>query len=100
MLLEALSRYPHEGLTRELLALGMSWVVMEAGLEPDKEELIEALEGALNSLESRTRINTSKIGRNDRNSFNDVLQAWFNRSTPETYGELFELVIRETIKTP
>jgi len=98
LLLEALSRYPHEGLTRELLALGMSWVVMEAGLEPDKEELIEALEGALNSLESRTRINTSKIGRNDRNSFNDVLQAWFNRSTPETYGELFELVIRETIK--
>ncbi|KUH32857.1 type I-A CRISPR-associated protein Cas8a2/Csx9 [Thermococcus celericrescens] len=98
MLLEALASYPYEGLTRELLALGMSWVVMETGLEPDEEELSDALEGALNSLGSRVKIHTSKMGRNDRSSFDKVLQAWFGRSAPETYGELFELVASETIK--
>ncbi|EHR79726.1 CRISPR-associated protein Csx9 [Thermococcus litoralis DSM 5473] len=98
MLLEALSNYPYEGLTRELLALGMSWVVMDAGIEPDEEELADALEGALKSLGSRMKAHTSKMGRNDRSSFDKVLNAWFGRSAPETYGELFELVVTETIK--
>ncbi|HIH73643.1 MAG: hypothetical protein PWP49_409 [Thermococcaceae archaeon] len=97
MLLEALERYPYEGLTRELLSLGMSWVVMNAGLEPDEEELADALEGALTSLASRINAHTSKMGRNDRSSFDKVLKAWLGRSAPETYGELFELVIKETI---
>lgn len=98
MLLEALSIYPYEGLTKELLALGMSWVVMDAGVEPDEEELADTLEGALNSLGNRMKIHTSKMGRNDRSSFDKVLKAWFGRSAPETYGELFELVVTETIK--
>ncbi|BAD84640.1 hypothetical protein, conserved [Thermococcus kodakarensis KOD1] len=98
MLLEALSSYPYEGLTKELLSLGMSWVVMDAGIEPDEEELADTLEGALKSLGSRVKIHTSKMGRNDRSSFDKVLKAWFGRSAPETYGELFELVVTETIK--
>jgi len=98
LLLEALSIYPYEGLTKELLALGMSWVVMDAGVEPDEEELADTLEGALNSLGNRMKIHTSKMGRNDRSSFDKVLKAWFGRSAPETYGELFELVVTETIK--
>lgn len=97
-LLDAISAYPYEGLTRELLSLGMSWAVMDAGLEPDAEELADALEGALHSLRSRVKAHTSKMGRNDRGSFDKVLKVWFNRSAPETYGELFELVIRETVK--
>lgn len=98
MLLEALSSYPYEGLTRELLSLGMSWVVMNAGLEPDSEEFADALEGALKSLGDRTKVHTSKMGRNDRASFNNVLEEWFGRSAPETYGELFELIVGETVK--
>ncbi|ASJ02834.1 type I-A CRISPR-associated protein Cas8a2/Csx9 [Thermococcus profundus] len=98
MLLEALSSYPYEGLTRELLALGMSWVIMDAGIEPDEEELADAIEGALKSLGNRMKVHTSKMGRNDRSSFDKVLKAWFGRSAPETYGELFELVVKETIK--
>ncbi|MDI3476341.1 MAG: hypothetical protein PWQ79_1977 [Thermococcaceae archaeon] len=98
MLLEALSSYPYEGLTKELLALGMSWVVMDAGVEPDEEELADTLEGALNSLGNRMKIHTSKMGKNDRSSFDKVLKVWFGRSAPETYGELFELVVTETIK--
>ncbi|GAB6102023.1 type I-A CRISPR-associated protein Cas8a2/Csx9 [Thermococcus sp.] len=98
MLLEALTRYPYEGLTRELLSLGMSWVVMNAELEPDAEEFADALEGALNSFGNKVKAHTSKMGRNDRNSFDKVLMTWFSRSAPETYGELFELIIKETIK--
>ncbi|WP_175059589.1 type I-A CRISPR-associated protein Cas8a2/Csx9 [Thermococcus sp. 2319x1] len=98
MLLEALARYPYEGLTRELLSLGMSWVVMNSGLEPDAEELADSLEGALHSLRNKAKAHTSKMGRNDRDSFDKVLKVWFNRSAPETYGELFELVLTETIK--
>ena len=98
MLLEALTRYPYEGLTRELLSLGMSWVVMNAELEPDAEEFADALEGALNSFGNKVKAYTSKMGRNDRNSFDKVLMTWFSRSAPETYGELFELIIKETIK--
>ncbi|ASJ04249.1 type I-A CRISPR-associated protein Cas8a2/Csx9 [Thermococcus barossii] len=97
MLLEALAEYPYEGLTRELLSLGMSWAVMNAGLEPDAEELADAFEGALLSLRGRVKAHTSKMGRNDRSSFDKVLMAWFGRSAPETYGELFELIVKETI---
>ncbi|NJE06347.1 type I-A CRISPR-associated protein Cas8a2/Csx9 [Thermococcus sp. M36] len=98
MLLEALAKYPYDGLTRELLSLGMSWVVMNSGLEPDAEELADSIEGALRSLRDRAKAHTSKMGRNDRSSFDKVLKAWFNRSAPETYGELFELIIEETVK--
>ena len=98
-LLEAIASYPYEGLTRELLSLGMSWAVMNAGtLEPSAEELADSLEGALRSLGDRTKAHTSKMGRNDRSSFDKVLRVWFNRSAPETYGELFELVVTETVK--
>ncbi|MFA4646529.1 type I-A CRISPR-associated protein Cas8a2/Csx9 [Pyrococcus kukulkanii] len=96
MLLEALSKYPYEGLTKELLSLGMSWVVMYSDINPDTEDIANALEGALNSLEDKIKVNTSKMGRNDRQSFDKVIRAWFNQSAPDTYGELFELVIRET----
>ncbi|WP_010479713.1 type I-A CRISPR-associated protein Cas8a2/Csx9 [Thermococcus zilligii] len=98
MLSEALAKYPYEGLTRELLSLGMSWIVMNAGIEPEPGELADALEGALRSLGDRAKVHTSKMGRNDRQSFDNVLKVWFNRSAPETYGELFELVIKETTK--
>lgn len=99
MLLEALSKYPYEGLTRELLSLGMSWVVMYSELNPDAEDIANALEGALNSLEDKIRLNISKkMSKNDKQSFDKVIKAWFNQSAPETYGELFELVIRETIE--
>ncbi|RLG47816.1 MAG: type I-A CRISPR-associated protein Cas8a2/Csx9 [Thermoproteota archaeon] len=99
MLLEALSKYPYEGLTRELLSLGMSWVVMYSDLNPDAEDIANALEGALNSLEDKIRLNISKkMSKNDKQSFDKVIKAWFNQSAPETYGELFELVIRETIE--
>ncbi|WP_283217879.1 hypothetical protein, partial [Thermococcus sibiricus] len=36
----------------------MSWVVMDAGVEPDEEELADTLEGALNSLGNRMKIHT------------------------------------------
>jgi len=99
LLLEALSKYPYEGLTRELLSLGMSWVVMYSDLNPDAEDIANALEGALNSLEDKIRLNISKkMSKNDKQSFDKVIKAWFNQSAPETYGELFELVIRETIE--
>ncbi len=98
-LLEAIANYPYEGLTRELLSLGMSWVVINTGtLEPDANELADSLEGALRSLGDRAKAHTSKMGRNDRSSFDKVLKVWFNRSAPETYGELFELVVTETVK--
>ncbi|GAB6135982.1 type I-A CRISPR-associated protein Cas8a2/Csx9 [Thermococcus prieurii] len=99
LLLEAIVNYPYEGLTRELLSLGMSWAVMNTGtLEPDANELADSLEGALRSLGDRAKAHTSKMGRNDRSSFDKVLKTWFNRSAPETYGELFELVVTETVK--
>ena len=98
-LLEAIANYPYEGLTRELLSLGMSWVVINTGtLEPDANELADSLEGALRSLGDRAKAHTSKMGRNDGSSFDKVLKVWFNRSAPETYGELFELVVTETVK--
>lgn len=97
MLIEALARYPYEGLTRELVSLGMSWIVMNSRLEPDTEDFADSLENALNSLGERISAHTSKMGRNDRSSFDRVLKGWFGRSAPETYGELFELVINETI---
>ena len=98
MLIDALAKYPYEGLTRELLSLGMSWVAMNADLNPEPEELADALEGALRSLENKVKAHTSKMGRNDRQSFDKVLRVWFNRSAPETYSELFELVIKETVE--
>ena len=98
MLLEAMEIYPYEGLTRELLSLGLSWVVINSGLEPNAEELADSLEGALRSLRDRAKAHTSKMGRNDRSSFDKVLNIWFNRSAPETYGELLELVIEETVR--
>lgn len=98
MLLKAITVYPYEGLTRELLSLGMSWVVMNSGLEPNADELADSIEAALISLKSRVTAHTSKMSRNDRNAFNKVLKVWFNKTAPETYGELFELVVEETVK--
>uniref|UniRef100_A0A7C2P274 Type I-A CRISPR-associated protein Cas8a2/Csx9 n=1 Tax=candidate division WOR-3 bacterium TaxID=2052148 RepID=A0A7C2P274_UNCW3 len=98
MLHRAMATYPYEGLTKELLSLGMSWVIMNAEtLDPDAKELLYAFEGAIRSLKDKIKAHTSKMGKNDRNSFEKVLKKWFNRSAPETYSELFEMVIQETV---
>ncbi|AEH24649.1 type I-A CRISPR-associated protein Cas8a2/Csx9 [Pyrococcus yayanosii] len=98
MILEAIAKLPFEGLSRELMTLGLSWVVIDAGLSPNADDFADALENSMDTLEKRARMNSSRMSRNDRSSYNKLLSAWYGVKAPDTYTELFELAIREAVK--
>ncbi|CAB49934.1 type I-A CRISPR-associated protein Cas8a2/Csx9 [Pyrococcus abyssi] len=98
MILEAIARLPFEGLSKELITLGFSWIVMDAGLSPNPNDFADAIENSMDTLKKRAMMNSSRIGKNDRNSYDRVFSKWFGVKAPDTYMELFELVINETIK--
>lgn len=98
MILKAIKELPLSGLSRELALLGLGWVVDQVGTEVSNEDFALALENAMETLSNRVTVNSSKMGRNDRTSYEKVLRAWFGRSTPNTYTELFGMVVEETVK--
>ncbi|AFK22399.1 type I-A CRISPR-associated protein Cas8a2/Csx9 [Pyrococcus sp. ST04] len=99
MILEAIAKLPFEGLSKELITLGFSWIVMEAGLSPSAEDFADIFENSIeNTLKKRAKMNSSRMGRNDKNSYDKVLSAWYGVKAPDTYIELFELAIKEAVK--
>ncbi|WP_324735719.1 type I-A CRISPR-associated protein Cas8a2/Csx9 [Thermococcus sp. SY098] len=98
MILKVAKELPLSGLSRELALLGLSWVVDQVGTEVSNEDFALALENAMETLSNRATVNSSKMGRNDRTSYEKVLRAWFGRSAPNTYTELFGMVVEETVR--
>lgn len=98
MILKAVKELPLSGLSRELVLLGLAWVVDQVGTEVSNEDFALALENAMETLSNRAIVNSSKMGRNDRASYEKVLRVWFGRSAPNTYTELFGMIVEETVK--
>ncbi len=95
-----LGKLPLTGMSRELAILGLSWLndlLPEDSVE--NEDIAYLLANALETLNEKAKHPSSKLGRNDSNSYKKTLSSWLDDqaiSLPATYCELMGFIINKT----
>jgi len=102
MIGEILMNLPVSGFTREILTHGLARVVRDFGyeVELDNEEFANFLEEEVKYFKKKiSHSSSSKMGRNDKNSYAKTFEKWFGiGELPDTYLELILITIEETAK--
>ncbi|ADC69853.1 CRISPR-associated protein (provisional), Csx9 family [Methanocaldococcus sp. FS406-22] len=89
---------PIDGFTKDILMHGLSRIIVEDVDEIDNSTLAEIFKNYVDSFKEKLKnAGSSKLSRNDKESYTKTYQKWFNINPPEEYVSLMLDIIEKTI---
>ena len=89
---------PIDGFTKEILMHGLSRIMVEDFDDIDNTTLAEIFKNYVYSFKEKLKnAGSSKLSRNDKESYKKTYQNWFNTTPPEEYTSLMLDIIEKTI---
>jgi len=89
---------PIDGFTKDILMHGLSRIIVEDVDEIDNSTLAEIFKNYVDSFKEKVKnAGSSKLSRNDKESYTKTYQKWFNTNPPGEYVSLMLDIIEKTI---